>query len=127
MKQVQGGAFRGRVYVGTTSEFVGFDRSNTWEALTTLSRFAIDLVPALAHAHLVRSWAGFRPRTPDGRFLVGEAAPGLFVATGHDSNGVQQAVWTGKLVAEWIHQGARPDALAPFDVARLAGPPAPAS
>lgn len=122
MKQVREGGFRGRVYVGSTSEFVGFDRATTPGGITELCRYAVATVPALRGARLVRTWAGLRPRSSDGRFLVGEppALPGFFLATGHDSIGVLYSTMTGRLLAEWIHAGRRPDLLASFDPRRHA-------
>lgn len=120
MKQARSGGFRGRFYVGSTSEWAGFDRTNTWDGITQLCRYAVEMVPALARARLVRSWAGLRPRSRDGKFIIGEApgVQGLFLATGHDSVGVLYSAMTGKLLAERIVTGAQPPLLAPFDPAR---------
>lgn len=128
MKQAVGGHFAGRVYIGSTSEFVGFDRTSTWPALGDLARYALETVPALRSARLVRAWAGLRPRSADGRFLIGPVpgVEGLFLATGHDSNGVMHSSMTGKLLAEWFVSGERPPLLAQFDPARLVSPAAPA-
>jgi glycine/D-amino acid oxidase-like deaminating enzyme len=123
MKQAAGGFFAGRVYIGSTSEFVGFDRGNTWNGVTDLARYAVDTVPALGRARLVRAWAGLRPRTRDGKFLIGPA-PGLegfWIATGHDSNGVLHSSATGHFLAEWIATASRPPLLIQFDPARLHG------
>jgi glycine/D-amino acid oxidase-like deaminating enzyme len=120
MKQAHSGGFRGRFYVGSTSEWAGFDRANTWDGITQLCRYAVEMVPALARARLVRSWAGLRPRSRDGKFIIGEApgTKGLFLATGHDSVGVLYSAMTGKLLAERIVTGSQPPLLAPFDPAR---------
>lgn len=120
LKQTRSGGFRGRFYVGSTSEFVGFDRGNTWDGVSQLCRYAVDTVPALARARLVRAWAGLRPRSRDGKFIIGPAPglEGLWLATGHDSVGVLHSTMTGKLLAEWISSGRRPELLAPFDPAR---------
>jgi sarcosine oxidase subunit beta len=114
--------FAGRVYVGSTSEFRGFDRSVTTDGIAQLVRYAVDTVPALRQARLVRAWAGLRPRSQDGKFLIGEVPMlrGFFLATGHDSVGVLNSGMTGKLLAEWITTGSRPPLLAPFDPARPA-------
>jgi glycine/D-amino acid oxidase-like deaminating enzyme len=120
LKQTRSGGFQGRFYVGSTSEFVGFDRGSTWDGVTQLCRYAIDTVPALARARLVRAWAGLRPRSLDGRFIIGPAPAlsGFWLATGHDSIGILYSTMTGKLLASYITSGQRPDLLAPFDPAR---------
>jgi sarcosine oxidase subunit beta len=122
LKQTRGGGFAGRVYVGSTSEFVGYQRGSTWDGVTQLARYAVQTLPALGRARLIRAWAGLRPRSADGRFIVGPAPTlgGFWLATGHDSVGVLHATMTGKLLAEWIASGRRPDLLAPFDPARPA-------
>ena len=45
-------------------------------------RLAVDVVPAVRHARLVRSWAGVGTGTPDHRPIIGESSdvPGLFTA-----------------------------------------------
>jgi D-amino-acid dehydrogenase len=47
-------------------------------------------------------WAGLRPLAPDGLPIVGEARPGLFVATGHAMLGVTLAPATGEALAPAI-------------------------
>jgi glycine oxidase len=59
----------------------------------------------------------------DHRPVIGAAATrGLFVATGHFRNGVLLAPATAHYLAEWIVEGTRPAALAPFGVERLEAP-----
>ena len=120
LKQTRSGGFQGRVYVGSTSEFVGFERDNTWDGVRQLCQYALDTVPALARTRLVRAWAGLRPRSLDGRFIIGPAPgiEGFWLATGHDSVGILYSTMTGKLLASFITTGTRPDLLAPFDPAR---------
>ena len=120
LKQTGAGGFQGRFYVGSTSEFRGFDRSSSWEGVSQLCQYAIDTVPALARARLVRGWAGLRPRSRDGTFIIGEApgCPGFWLATGHDSIGILYSAMTGRLLSQWIRTGERPALLAMFDPAR---------
>src|SRR5262245_15153900 len=46
------------------------------------------LVPALAEAPVLATWSGVRPVSPDERPMLGRVRDGLFVATGHGSEGV---------------------------------------
>ena len=104
VKQARSGIFAGRVYIGSTSEFCGFDRAATPEALSTLAHYATEIVPALARVRLLRAWAGLRPRSKDGKFKVGRVpgVPHLYVATGHDSAGVLYSAVTGMYLAQTI-------------------------
>ena len=121
MKQVRSGGFKGRFYVGSTSEFVGFDRSNTYEGIAELAEYAVAMVPALRHARLVRSWAGLRPRAEDGKFIIGQvpSISGFYLATGHDSVGVLYSAMTAKMLAELIVNKKQHHLLAQFDPARF--------
>src|SRR2546423_1321555 len=68
---------------------------------------ATRLFPALASRGPMRSWAGLRPVTPDGRPIVG-ADPdvrGLWYATGHGRNGVLLAALTGEIIANLVTTG----------------------
>lgn len=63
-------------------------------------------------------WVGPRPLTPDGRPLVGQVSPGVFVAGGHGMWGMTHGPATGRLLAEQITTGKQPVALREFDPSR---------
>jgi len=89
-------------------------------------RDAIRLVPRLAEAEVLSAWWGIRPMTPDGLPIVGPAAEGLYVATGHGSLGVTLAGGTAQLVSSMIldqHTHIDPGPFAP----RRFRPPEPGS
>jgi glycine oxidase len=94
----------GRVLVGSTEEDAGFDKRTTAAAVEELLRFAFDLVPGLASAHVERCWAGLRPGSRDGLPFLG-AVPGvenLFVAAGHFRAGIMLSAGTGVVMAELL-------------------------
>ena len=64
--------------------------------------------PALAGATPLRTWAGLRPGTPDGRPIIGADpdVPNLWYATGHGRNGILLAAVTGELIAFLFGGGA---------------------
>ncbi|GAA3573402.1 FAD-dependent oxidoreductase [Amycolatopsis ultiminotia] len=65
------------------------------------------------------AWVGSRPVTTDGRPVIGAVdTPGLFVAGGHGMWGLTHGPITGRLLAEQITTGNRPEALRPFDPLR---------
>lgn len=83
---------------------------------------ARELIPALHNVPFTRSWCGLRPTTSDGLPVL-DLLPGLknlWLAGGHYRNGVLLAPATGRLIADWIGTGKRPDELVPFRINRLA-------
>jgi glycine oxidase len=97
----------------------------TAKAVRDLLDAAIDLVPSLGDAKLLRSWSNFRPYTPDELPLLGAAhLDGLIFATGHYRNGILLAPITAEIVRRQIMGGRAPIDLAPFSPARRASPTA---
>ncbi len=110
----------GRVYVGSTLEEAGFDKSVTQEAVSRLTQGAWQAVPALKKAKVEAVWAGLRPASPDGWPYLG-TLPGfenLWVASGHFTHGILLSAVTGHLMAQAL-SGERTDIpLEPFRVGR---------
>ena len=111
----------GRLVVGATEEWVGFENHVTAEGVASLLHRALALLPDLAGCAFAGAWSGLRPATPDGLPAIGPVpgAPGLLVATGHYRNGVLLSPVTGELVAAMVTGGALPDDAAAFDPARF--------
>ena len=105
----------GRVLVGSTMEYTGFDKHTTAQAKRTLQAEAKRIVPALADYPLEAHWAGLRPGSPDGVPFIG-ACPqvqGLFLNTGHFRNGViLGAASAGLLASIMLEQDFAVDAAA---------------
>lgn len=111
----------GGLIIGGTREFAGYDGDNTFEAVEAMLRRALRFFPALRDVSVIRCFAGFRPYTPDGLPLLGpvQAAPGLWMAAGHEGDGIALAPITGKLIAEWIVDGAPSYSLSDFSPDRF--------
>lgn len=94
----------GTIIAGSTEEEAGFDARPTASGVGLLLSFAQTAVPELAGAVVERVWAALRPRTPDGRAVVGAIpeVPGLVVAGGHNRNGILLAPLTAERVAELL-------------------------
>jgi glycine oxidase len=93
----------GRILVGATVEYVGFEKTVTAGAVEALLRGAIDLAPELANAQIQETWAGLRPDSPDHLPIIGATdVEGLLVATGHFRSGILLAPITARLIREWI-------------------------
>ncbi|MBX3438285.1 MAG: glycine oxidase ThiO [Planctomycetaceae bacterium] len=94
----------GRLLIGSTEEWVGFQKANTADALRNLLDFAVELVPALANATVERTWSGLRPHVPDGLPYLGRL-PDLsnaYVAAGHFRGGLNLSPITGRVMSQLI-------------------------
>jgi glycine oxidase len=117
----------GRVVVGATVEYVGFNKVVTAGGIRGLLDAAIEMVPSFADSEIVEAWAGFRPDTDDHLPVMGPCEiANLFLATGHFRNGILLAPVTAELLAHCVIEQTVPDALRPFlinrfDESRIAG------
>ena len=92
----------GLILIGSTEEDAGFAKHTTTQGVAGLLALATTLVPALAHAEVVRTWAGLRPGSPDELPLIGRV-PGLsnaFIGAGHFRSGLQMSPATGTILAD---------------------------
>lgn len=97
----------GLVYLGTTEERTGFDRSTSEAARDEILTFGVGLSSVLETAELVEQTACLRPLSADGIPIIGHV-PGLagaFIATGHGRQGILMAPPTGKAVADLVVRG----------------------
>lgn len=92
----------GHILVGSTLEDVGFDKTPTEDALESLRATAIDLLPGLADAEVVKHWAGLRPASPEGLPFIGPVPgfEGLWLNCGHFRNGLVLAPASCQLLAD---------------------------
>lgn len=96
----------GRIIAGSTTEEAGFAKHTTPEGIRNVLSAALELVPDLADAEILESWAGLRPGTPDDLPILGPTGiEGLLAATGHYRNGILLAPVTADLVRDWIIRG----------------------
>ncbi len=82
---------------------------------------AVDRVPILERARIAGGWAGLRPLTPDEHAIIGWApgVEGFFLAVGFGGHGFQHSPTTGRVVAEWLLDGAPSIDCGLFDPARF--------
>ncbi|RLB35607.1 MAG: FAD-binding oxidoreductase [Deltaproteobacteria bacterium] len=97
----------GNFLLGATREFVGFDKRTTWKAMKTIVYRATQLIPGLKDLHIIRTFAGLRPYTPDGLPILGKVTgiDGLIIAAGHEGDGICLAPITGELIADLVTEG----------------------
>jgi len=94
----------GEGIAGSPMEHAGFAAEVTEAGIAAIRARVEALFPAFAGGKVLRSWAGLRPGTPDGRPIVGREPDlaGLWYATGHGRNGVLLAGITGVIVAQFL-------------------------
>lgn len=96
----------GRIIAGSTLENAGFEKHVTPGGVRQILEGVLELVPGLAGAEILETWAGLRPGTPDNLPILGPTdIEGLLVATGHHRNGILLTPVTARLLREWIVRG----------------------
>lgn len=88
------------------------------------ARMAIELVPRLKHALLVRTWTGIEGRMPDGLPVLGPSAttPHLHHAFGFSGHGFQLGPAVGAVLAELAMTGETPTPIAALSASRFLSP-----
>lgn len=112
----------GRVVVGATVERGIADTVVHEDALGNLLAEAEALLPGIAGAERLDSWAGIRPGTPDDLPLIGATDANCFVASGHFRNGILLAPATARVMAQLLRGDAldvRLDAFSPLRFAAV--------
>lgn len=109
----------GSVLVGSTLEFVGFEKAVTVAGVRSIFETGTQLLPCLEEATLSDSWSGFRPWTPDHLPLLGVSRDGLWFSTGHYRNGILLAPASARLLADSMTGGVPAVPMSPFSPARF--------
>ena len=94
----------GNLLLGSTREFVGFDKRTTVEGLNEIIIQTSKIIPLLRNLKMIRAFAGLRPYTPDGLPILGpvEKIQGFIMAAGHEGDGIALSPITGELIAQLI-------------------------
>ncbi len=97
----------GNILIGSTREFVGFDRRTTFTGIRTIAGRIVPVIPALQRVPVIRTFGGLRPYTPDGLPILGNVAglEGFIMAAGHEGDGIALSAITGELIADLIVLG----------------------
>ncbi len=109
----------GGMRIAGTMEFRPPDAPLDRRRIDVIVRGARDWLAGADWDAVTGRWVGPRPVTADGLPVIGRTAvDGVFVAGGHGMWGMTLGPATGRLLAELIATGRRPEALAPFDPLR---------
>lgn len=109
----------GTIVFGATREAGVTDVGTTAAGTREVLAWAVKLVPALAHARLIRSWAGIRPVPPDGYPIIGpvDGVERLLLSAMH--RGVSLAPVIGEIMTQLITQGRTNYDIEPYLLSRF--------
>ncbi len=110
----------GEVLIGYSQEKAGMDRRNTFDTLRETAAFGVQLVPALARATIVRTFAGLRCLPRDDLPILGPipGVQGMYVAAMH--SGYTLAPLIGTLMTELLTEGETSLPITPYLIDRFA-------
>ena len=94
----------GTMLIGGSREFAGFDSSTSSQVMREIAKRAVTVFPFLKNVNVIRTFSGFRPFTPDNLPIISDvpSIAGLFIAAGHEGDGIALAPITGKIMAEMV-------------------------
>lgn len=93
--------------IGTSRDFVGFDRSVKRETIEALAERTVRFFPRFREVNCIRTYSGLREYTPDLHPIMGfaDAPQGFVFATGFEGEGIMLGPIVGKLISELIVDG----------------------
>lgn len=113
----------GNFLIGSSRQFTDMDTSVHLPVLKTLAQRAIRFFPVMEHIHIIRSYAGLRPFTPDHFPIISKTRiPGFYVAAGHEGDGIGLSLITGKLMMQMITDQPTDISVEPLRLDRFATP-----
>ena len=97
----------GLVWVGTTEEDAGFDERPSPEARQDMMERAVEVLPYLADAQIVRQTACLRPVSADGLPILGRVPDreGIIIAAGAGRKGILFSPIMGRVAADLVARG----------------------
>ena len=99
---------------------VGYDKTPDASGIEVNRGQATEVIPVLRDISVNRTWAGLMPFSLDGKPLIGKIPQleNLYIVSGMASSGFGRGPMAGKLLADYIHTGHRPQVLTEADPAR---------
>lgn len=110
----------GEIIFGGDRELAGYDKTAVADGIEVNKGQATEVIPLLGEVPIARTWAGLMPFSLDGKPLIGKIPElaNLYIVGGLASSGFGRGPMAGKLLADYIHTGHRPQVLAEADPAR---------
>ena len=110
----------GEIIFGGDRELVGYDYTVDAGGVEVNFGQASEALPMLGELSISRTWSGLMPFSLDGRPIIGRIPQmeDLYIVSGLASSGFGRGPMAGKLIADYVHTGHRPQVLAESDPAR---------
>lgn len=110
----------GEIIFGGDRELVGYDYTVDAGGVEVNFGHASEVLPMLGELSISRTWSGMMPFSLDGRPIIGKLPQldEVYIVSGLASSGFGRGPMAGKLIADYVHTGHRPQALAESDPAR---------
>lgn len=110
----------GEIIFGGDRELVGYDYTVDAGGVEVNFGHASEVLPMLGELSISRTWSGMMPFSLDGLPIIGRIPQldEVYVVSGLASSGFGRGPMAGKLIADYVHTGHRPQVLAESDPAR---------
>ena len=110
----------GEIIFGGDREIVAYDKTPDATGIEVNKGQATEVIPLVGKIPITRTWAGLMPFPLDGKPLIGKIPDfeNLYIVGGLASSGFGRGPMAGKLLADYVHTGHRPQVLAEADPAR---------
>jgi sarcosine oxidase subunit beta len=117
---------RGNVIFGSGHGTADRDKCRAYPSDTVTAKgtaLAVEVIPRLRHANIIRTWTGIEGRTPDRLPIIGfsQTTPKLVHAFGFSGHGFQMCPAIGAVVTELVLTGESSTPIDAFRLNRFAG------
>ncbi len=110
----------GEIIFGGDRQMTGYEKAVEPTGIEVNKGHASEVIPMLSSLPIARTWSGLMPFSMDGAPIIGRIPlrENLFIVSGLASSGFGRGPMAGKLLADFIHTGHRPQVLAEADPGR---------
>ena len=110
----------GEIIFGGDRQMTGYEKAVEHTGIEVNKGHASEVIPMLSDLPIARTWSGLMPFSMDGAPIIGRIPlrENLFIVSGLASSGFGRGPMSGKLLADFIHTGHRPQVLSEADPGR---------
>ena len=110
----------GEIIFGGDRQLAGYDKTVEHTGIEVNKGHASEVIPMLSSLPIARTWAGLMPFSMDGAPTIGRipSRENLYIVSGLASSGFGRGPMAGKLLADFVHTGHRPQVLSEADPGR---------